>query len=262
MPGILVVSVQASKIKLRVQFKEMLKATQYAFYEALFDPDSNLDFVRSTNPNARMAIYKRNIAEYARRDLQITFPGIWHLLSEASANSIAYAFLHRLDKHCSFPQFLDSLPQLQDLPYLHDYATYESLIYQANSSAYQSATTIESLQILTQENSAQITFSFIPSLQLFYSSYPIDLIHEVAFNPDAPAFRLKKIPTYAIIARFFSEVCTFWVADDLWHFVQALQQGQTLKMAAEKAMLVNLDFNLTDAIYFLLAKKIVQQIRG
>jgi hypothetical protein len=85
-----------------------LETVQNDFYKAIFQKKSNhADFVSSSHPSERLAIYKHTIFETLRNALAITYPGIWALLGEECSSNIANAF-------CSLNENLPSSGCLDD----------------------------------------------------------------------------------------------------------------------------------------------------
>lgn len=97
----------------------MLKQVQEAFLDGLFLTEDVPNFIDSPQPKARFNIYRQTIFLNLQQSLSLTFPGIWKLLGQDCANTIAYAFydgqrqLHitgcLVDYSFSFPSFLQSV---------------------------------------------------------------------------------------------------------------------------------------------------------
>ena len=179
-----------------------LKKIQQDFHQAIFQKNSNLDFIASSFPVERLAIYKNTIFENIRHALEITFPGVWSLLGADCANSIVHRFCfvenHLPSTGClddfgeNFPSYLGSLDILSTLPYIQDYALFEWLKHLAYTATKSPAITPDDLQQIHEDLLAEIKMTFVPSCYLFSSRFPIQEIDERAFNPQASNMLLSE----------------------------------------------------------------------
>ena len=248
-----------------------LKAIQSDFYKSLFQKKQDYpSFISSSYPSERFDVYRQTIFENMRNALQITFPGIWKLLGEESANSVANAFC-KIEKHLpstgclddfgkAFINFLGNLKELAELPYLKDYASYEWSKHKAYGAARSTYITASDLKQIPEDKIDNISFTLIPSLFLFSSSFPINDIQEIIENPNSSSINLTSTQAYNIILCPEDEVITFWIEQNLWKFIQYLTKGKTLAQATHKIQEKHPDFNLSDAIHFILEKQLIHKI--
>ena len=179
-----------------------LKDIQTQFYKAIFIKNKvklNLSFIASSDPVKKFNIYRNSIFETLRNSLEMTYPGIWALLGQSCANSVASAFYSQAenlptsacldDWGSHFPNFIASIPELHHLPYLKDYASYEWLLHLSY-------------------------YAYDGTLFLYTSEFPIAKIQKIIENPQADEIVLdSKSTCYAIISRKFnfSPVQIFWI---------------------------------------------------
>lgn len=248
-----------------------LEVIQRSFYESIFQDNlKSSNFISSTYPSARLDIYRQTIIENMRNALSLTFPGIWKLLGEECANSVSYAFIKNEnnlpfsgcldDWGDRFPDFLGQLIELKELPYLKDYAFYEWLKHKSYGELKSMPIHNADLEAIPVDQIGTISFSFISSMFTFTSDFPIDEIQVIAENSEANDINLNLTKVYAIIVRPNDAVLTYWISQDLWYFYSDLKQGQTISKAFNKAHEQFPDFDLTQAIHFLLQKQLICNI--
>lgn len=247
----------------------MLKSLQQNFRRSLLAKDTqDLSIFSSINPDERLNIYRNSVFENLRGSLRIVYPGVWQLLGEECANSMAYALIRSTnnlptsgcldDWDAKFPEFLGTKEQLQSLVYIKDYAEFEwlkHLSYSAKNSSYILAS---DLQAIPDESIGELQFSFVPSMFLYSSCYPIQQIQNIVDNPDAESINLISQQSYALIIRPTTEVLVFWIQADLWLFLKHLQDREPLDLAISKIIDKYQDFNVAQAIGFMLQNCLIK----
>lgn len=248
-----------------------IKNVQMAFHGGLLKNSIASEFISSSHPMERLDVYRQTILENLRHALSITFPGTWKLLGESCADSVAYSFfkseknlpitgcLDDWGKH--FPNFLNNQKELKELPYIQDFASYEWLMHQSYGSEHSPPVNHSTLERISTDQIEAIGFSFLPSVFMFSSAYPIHDIQEIALNQDASPIQLSQGNRhYAILSRPGNEVLTSWISEDLWCFIDSLKKGLSLKTALDFTLKKHADFDLTNAIYFMFQKQLVEEI--
>ena len=240
---------------------------QNDFYTAIFQKNMSLSFISSNDPQERFNIYRQTIILNLINALSITFPAIWQLLGKTCADSVAAAFCSSIsnlpesgcldDWGAQFPEFLASLDQLKHLPYLKDYALYEWNKHQAYIAKDAEPITTDELSSISEDKMSSIKFFLLPSLFSFSSNFPLYEIQEILENPKANSIKLSNKSAFALIYRNQEQIITLWITEELWHFFSSLQHGLNLEEALEK---VPADFNLTQAIHFLLEKQLIHKV--
>lgn len=248
---------------------ELLKLQQ-SFYSNIFKQDDDLSFINSNFPQERFDVYRQTIFENMINALKITYPGVLKLLGEDCANSVAYAY-SKTDQNLpktgclddfggNFPEFLSTLEQLSELPYLKDYAHYEWLKHLAYIATDAKPIEPSDLMSIPEDEIDHVTFHFCPSVYLFRSRYPLFDVHEVVEDSAAKAITLNQEEAYGIISRKDNDIHTYWAARDNWHFIKKLFEGATLLESAEYAQTINNNFDLSSAIAFVLQAELVDNI--
>lgn len=248
---------------------ELLKMQQ-SFYSHIFKKDDNLNFISSNFPQERFDVYRQTIFENMKSVLRITYPGVWKLLGDECANSVAYAYCKTAqnlpktgcldDFGSNFPKFLSTLEQLSSLPYLRDYAYYDWLKHLAYIAADVKPIDHSDLMKIPEDEIDHVTFHFCPSVSLFHSKYPLFDIHEIVQDASAKAITLNQEEAYGIISRKDNDIHTYWVAEDKWHFIKKLFEGATLLGGTEYAQTINSNFDLSSAIAFVLQAELAGNI--
>lgn len=77
----------------------MLEQLQNSFRTSVLQPDSqDLSLFSSAFSAERLSIYRRSVYDNLKDSLGVVYPGLWKLLGDDCANSIAYALIRSL-KH-------------------------------------------------------------------------------------------------------------------------------------------------------------------
>ena len=151
-------------------------------------------FISSSYPEEKFNIYKQSIIGNLVNTLKLTYQGVWDLVGEECGNSIARAFcsyqVNMPSMGCldlwgnGFPDFIKTIPELNSIPYLSDYAAYEW----AKHICYISNDPIE-----------------------YRSKYNIMEIEEFLKN-NSQSLDLKLQNSYAIITKNENnEILTYWI---------------------------------------------------
>ncbi len=247
-----------------------LEKLQQSFFKAVFDKSNSPNFIKSNYPDERLAIYRQTIFENMRNSLSITFPGSWKLLGEECANSVTYAFAKIEanlpssgcldDFGIKFPKFLANLKELEQLSYLEDYAYYEWLKHLAYKAESAPPIRVEVFSKLSKSLLDSIKFSFLPSVFLFSSKFPIEEIENMLSNPKPDAIQLSLTKSFGIISQLNNKVATLWITEDLWYFIKCLKDDLSLEQAVATLENQFSEFDLTNSIYFLLKHQLIAKI--
>ena len=250
---------------------QSIKSLQSSFKQSILEKDSeNLNFISSNHAKERLDIYRQTIFENMRNALEITFSGVWSLIGKECADNATYLFLkHQKNLPTSgcidnwgqeFSNFLGSAKELQHLIYLKEFASYEwlkHLSYGAKEAKYIEVSEISSIP---QEKIDTAKFIFLPSVFTFSSKYKINEIEEIIDNPNAPPIKSINNESYAIIARPNNIIFTYWIKNDLFLFLEDLINGSNLTEASKKISQLYPEFDLTNAISFILQKQIIAKV--
>lgn len=243
---------------------------QQSFRDNIFNQNGDLSFISSNFPQERFDVYRQTIFENMVNALRITYPGVWKLLGDECANSVANAY-SKMDKNLprtgclddfggDFPDFLATLKELSELPYLQDYAHYEWLKHLAYIAENANHIDPSDLMKIPEGEIDHITFHFCSSVYIFKSSYPLFDTHEIVQNDSAKAITLKQEKAYGVIGRKAGEIHTYWITEEHWNFIKKLSEGETLLESSQYAQEINNNFDLSTAIAFILQAELVDNI--
>jgi hypothetical protein len=241
-----------------------LMKMQDRFQKALYGQTDDLTFIASKQQLARLNIYRNNIIEALVGSLSISFPGVWKLLGDRCASSLARIFcadLSNLPKTGylgtwgdAFPHFLGNHPILADLPYIEDYAYYEW--YKQLSYIAQDGVAL-SIEVLAPDKFSKIQLSFIPSLYLYKSRYPISSIQKIIDEPNAEPINITNCNEYLLIARPQLKVLTYAIEGNLYNVIKGLTTGYTL----DKALCPRDEINIKQLMEFIFQNHLVAGIK-
>lgn len=245
--------------------------TQRCFVEGLFDlQNSELNIISSPSANERLDIYRSTIFENLSNALKITFPGVWKLIGDDCATSVAKAFCRNrfnlpnsgcLDDFGEvFPSFLATLDELRTVPYLADYAKYEWMKHVACNAEMVTTIACAELSTIQNDNLQDIGLILTPCCQLFVSNFSISEIEEVVDDHVKNTINLSCKGVYGVILYQDDKLLTFWIDKGLWLFIKSLQNGVSLYESAEQALFIDEEFDLTRGMIFMLSNKLIHKI--
>lgn len=243
---------------------------QQLFRRNIFNQTNDLSFISSNFPQERFDLYRQTIVENMTNALRITYSGVWKLLGDACANSVAYTY-SKIDKNLpktgclddfgeGFANFLATLKELSQIPYLRDYAHYEWLKHLAYIAKDSSSIIPSDLMNIPEDKIDHINFHFRPSVYMFQSQYPLFDVHEIVQDTSAKTMTLKREDSYGVINRTGDEINTYWITNDHWHFIKKLSENGTLLESSEYAQKFNKNFELSSAIAFILQAELVEKL--
>jgi hypothetical protein len=247
-----------------------LKTIQKNFYKNIFQKENTkiIKHINETQIKAtdRLTIYRNTIIENLRNALQLTYPAIWKLLGNECANSVARVFIKDNknlpdsafidDWGGGFPDFLQQFEPLQHLIYLSDVARLEWFHHRSYCVQNTNPFKAQKLKQFSEEEMLNLQFKFNSSVFFYHSQYALQPIFALIDNPEN-TINLEKKDSFAIILRYKQEVQVFWVEENVFNFLMALQQGLTLENAfiAQGA-----EFNLPQALQFMLNYNMIWKV--
>jgi len=256
--------------------KPNLRALQEHFFKSITSGNAAqvLPFIKPSHitEDARFKVYKNTSSENLYNALKITFPGIWQLIGEECARGVAQAFTVDIknlptsgsidDWGRDFPKFLSTLPELSDLKYLEDYASFEWLQHLSFCAMDAEIFDAAELQKIPEDLIEQVTFSFHPSVFFLRSEYPIDQIYELLENPASSISKinLNDGPSYTILNRNDNHTNMLWVKQDYFNFASLLSKGSNLGEAIGSMQALNPEFDFAQSLGFILNKRLVSSI--
>jgi hypothetical protein len=225
----------------------MLARLQADFLDAVVDPAQEARAPRfragRLTAAARLAIYRNNLHSNWRAALADTFPVVARLVGDAFFGEAArrYALAHPSrsgDLHAfgaDFADFLGAYPHARDLPYLRDVARLEWSWHESFHAAEAEPIDLAALARIPEARHGDIRFALHPTVRLVDSEFPILSIWE-ANQPerDATPARLEGAEA-VIVHRPALDVQAALLERVDWRFLRAIELGDALEAAAERA---------------------------
>uniref|UniRef100_UPI003B524635 HvfC/BufC N-terminal domain-containing protein n=1 Tax=Roseovarius indicus TaxID=540747 RepID=UPI003B524635 len=244
--------------------------SQTTFHDAVLDSTQpvpqGLSDGQGRPAGRRFSVYRNNVAVGLTDALQTSFPVIAKLIGEENFRKVAGLFLRQhppqnpmmMTYGADFPAFLSSFQPLQHLGYLPDVARLEQSLRIAYHAADARPIDPAILQSLPPDALAGARFTLAPATQLIASRWPIHAIW--AFNmEDGP--KPQPGPQTVLITRPDYDPQMTPVTPGAAAFITALQSGETLADAHDKATTTDPGFALTPALSLLLETQAITDIR-
>lgn len=231
---------------------------QSDFGQALLDPDAptprGLVDPQNNVATRRFSVYRNNVISSLIEALEAAFPVTHSLVGEAFFKGMAGVFVRQHPPvsplmtyyGSALPGFLRNFAPAQSLPYLSDVAQLEVLTRESLHAADAIAAP-ETLGAIPQERLADVRLTFLPSVRLQASAYPVLSILEKALGHLSGP--LPKQGEDLLFARPEMSVTSHRLPAGGATFLTMLSDGQSLGKAAD-AMPEN--FNLSETLTTLL----------
>lgn len=242
-------------------------SSQHDFVAALLDPEqscpSELSSWNGADPSSRFAVYRNNVMSSLVNALADSFPVVHQLVGDEFFRAMAQVYVHARPPRSrilaeygeAFPAFIEGFPPAGSLPYLADVARLEFLRIQAYHSADTAALSGEQIgaALAQPERLGAVTFQLHPSVALLSSAFAIVSLWaahqgEEAINQVDP-LRAE----HALILRNRLDVEVMSIGHGAALFIQALLAGQCFGEAAEQALAVDPEFDISQHLAHLIS---------
>lgn len=253
-----------------------LRALQEHFFKSITSGNAAqvLSFIKPSHitEDARFKVYRNTAVENLHNSLKTTFPGIWQLIGEECARGVARAFTMDIknlptsgsidDWGKDFPKFLSTLPELSDLKYLEDYASFEWLQHLSFCAGDAEIFDATELQKVPGDMIEKVKFSFHPSVFFLRSEYPLDQIYEMLEDlaSSISKINLNDGPSHTILNRISNHTNMLWVTCDYFDLASLLSKGNNLGEAIVATQVSNPEFDFAQGLGFILNKGLVSSI--
>lgn len=249
-------------------------SSQSVFAAALLNPDlpcpGGLTSWNGSDPEVRFAVYRNNVTVSLIDALADTFPVVQALVGEEFFRAMARVFAQlspprsRLMVYYgdTFADFVASFPPAASVPYLADVARLEMARVHAYHAADAAAIQTETLQaaLADPEQLPSLLLHVHPSVQLIESPFAVASLwaaHQGALcmtsvDPD--------VAQAALVFRLGLDVDTVELTPGDARFFSALQTGQSLLDAAQAATSSDAEFDLSQALAWLLRWQLITHI--
>jgi hypothetical protein len=219
------------------------------------------------SPESRLAVYRHHVLTTLVSVLTETYPVVTRLVGEGFFAYAADTFVRKrppgapclFEYGAGFAGFLASFPACRDLVYLPDVARLEWAMHAALHAEAAGAADLERLRTIPPESLGRVTLRLDPSLTLLSSPWPVDRIWR-ANQPGADTEATLDLDAGGAcveVRRLGDDVVwrTFSPAEHA--FRAALASTRTLEEAAQSALAIDAEFDLTGALATLFSEGLV-----
>ena len=252
-----------------------LRELQSAFRDALLDghdgePAGAIGaeiLADELSPESRLAVYRHHVLTTLTSVLKETYPVVVRLVGSLFFAYAADTFVRRhppgspclFEYGAGFAGFLAAFPPCRDLVYLPDVARLEWAMHAALHAEDACATDLDCLREIPQDSLGRVTFRLDPSLTLLSSPWPVDRIWR-ANQPGADANATLDLGAGGVcleVRRLGDDVVWRTLPKPEHAFRAGLASGRALDDAAEAALALAADFDLTQALAALFDEALV-----
>ncbi len=244
-----------------------LRDFQRRFAAALTSTDARAaDFFSGDDAQKRaaLAIYRNNVAHSLREAMAEGFPTVKQLLGEEFFNGLAVRFLREnlpqrrvlADYGHGFAEFLGSLDELGDFPWLADVARIEMARREVFHAADDDPLRPEDLQNFSDEDLTANKFSLRASLVILSLDWPADTIWQAHQNQSIDeGLEIMPEEIYLAVRRDGDEVIIERISAAWRAFLARLEQGENLGQTVHAILANHENFDLASALSACLSKK-------
>tara|TARA_R110001583_G_scaffold195499_1_gene374343 strand:+ start:3607 stop:4362 length:756 start_codon:yes stop_codon:yes gene_type:complete len=182
-----------------------LNQLQSQFSESLFYQHDEITKViketESVSPLQRLQVYRNSFIMGVTEALAITYQYTHALVGEDFFNSVSRAFIlnnppvenNIMTYGFGFDQYLKSLPQLSEMPYICEMARFEWLLEQTSNTALDEATfDVSQLALVPENELAKIKFQIPTQIALFESEQNISHLYKMLITDSVEETDLNK----------------------------------------------------------------------
>lgn len=206
----------------------------------------------------RVAVYRGNVFANARKALAAAYPIIEKLVGSEFFDGLAREYSRRspsiagdLNEYGqAFPEFLDTFPHVQDLPYLPDVARLEWAIHRAHYAADAVPLDLDRLAGLAPEDQGALRLRLHPACGLLTSQWPLARIWEVHrddFTGD-PRVVFDSATHHCLVHRPQWRVMVGALDAGALAFLACVQAGRSLEDCVARALAEDASFDLGPAL--------------
>lgn len=252
-----------------------LNEMQAAFASAVRDADKPvpdpLTSHTGNRPPKRFNVYRNNVHASLISVLEGRFPAVSRLVGPEFFAAMAHAYISRFPPSSpilmeygeSFAAFLESFEPVADLPYLPDVARIEwawNLAYYAED---REAVELATLEQIPPDKIGMCTFELHPSLSVVRSDFPVVTIWTANVEESEPdPIDAGAGGETAMVLRPDSVVEVRRLLPGGAEFIEALQNGKTLSVAASAGQQASREFDLQSNLAGLFKSGAIVSVRA
>lgn len=212
------------------------------------DDVERLDCLRSRTATAvrRLRVYRNNVRATLTGALETSYPVVLRLLGAEYFQVLALRYVrdcpsptgNLIDYGAEFPSFLETMTELQTLPYLPDVARLERSMREAQFAAEPRRVNLEALAGVPRCRYEELRFEIHPSARLFASSYPALRIwqtNQPGYAGD-PLVSLEEGGDLLLVIRRDLEIEVERLSPGEFTLLYQLGQGRNMRYACESAL--------------------------
>jgi hypothetical protein len=240
---------------------------QHDFVAALLDPEQDcpaeLSSWNGADPSSRFAVYRNNVISSLVNALADSFPVVLQLVGDEFFRAMAQVHVHANPPRTrilaeygeAFPAFIEGFPPASSLPYLADVARLEFLRIQAYHSADTAPLNAEQITTaLSQPDRLDgMTLELHPSAAVLSSNFAIVSLWAAHQGEMAIAQVDPLRAEHALVLRNRLDVEVMGIRHGAALFIQALRTGQCFGEAAEQALAIDPEFDLSHLLAHLIS---------
>jgi len=247
--------------------------SQQDFATKLFDPEATAP-AGVVDPNGvtapkRYSVYKNNVVVSYLEALAAAYPACKNLVGEEFFNAIGRAYLKEVPPNSQlmilfgegFADFVSNYPPAHQIPFLPDVARLERAWRLAYHSADITPITPEALTAKPAEKLGDATVSFLPSVAVVQSRYPVFSLWSAASQMHPLDGINPQQPESALIVRPNLDVNVINLALDFAGPINQLVEGSTLNQAAEAGLEKNKNFDFAAMFGLLIQSGAIADIK-
>ena len=193
--------------------------------------------------SARLAIYRHHLFTSLTAVLEATYPVVTRLVDRRFFGWVADCYIraHPPSGPClfeygsDFADFLAGLPACAYLPWLADVARLEWAMNAAMHAPDAAPLDADAWRSLTDNDLAQLTIRFDPSVTLLTSAWPVDAVWRANQSGGDGVVDLERGAVHVQVNRVGDDVVFRALTPAAFAFRAALAEGRTLHEAAEQA---------------------------
>lgn len=224
---------------------------QAELLELIAQPEQMPDTAQGLNL-AGLAVYRNNYRVGLIETLNMIYPVCGQIVGEAFMTGLAreYSKLHASHSgnlHLyggSFGDFLQDFPPARELPYLADVARLEWAVHRSYYAIDQPALPASALAGVAPEQVGALQFRLAAACQLLVSPWPIVAIWQGHQPGHQLQVDLQAGGESALVSRHGGRVMVSAQGAGMAAMLQAIQQQQTLAIAADQALQAEPGFDL------------------
>ncbi|MCG3200946.1 MAG: hypothetical protein NFCOHLIN_00808 [Gammaproteobacteria bacterium] len=219
-----------------------------------------LDCLRTrTAPAARrLRVYRNNVRATLTGALESGYPVVVRLLGAEYFQALALRYVrdypsrtgNLIDYGAEFPSFLETIAELEALPYLPDVARLERLMREAQLAAEPRRMNLEALAGVPRCRYEELRFALHPSARLIASSYPALRIwqtNQPGYAGD-PQVSLAEGGDLLLVIRRDTEIEIERLSPGEFTLLYQLGQGRNMRYACESALATEPGLCVTTAL--------------